>query len=702
MAAPDPLPAPSRADRPPDDRWLFRVFLFMLLVSGWMLTRSWHASILDRYEFRQLQTALSIFWVKQEGFRLDYLTPLFGPPWSVPMEFPTYQWCVAALSSLSGLPLEQTGRLVSLLFYAALLPAGHGLLGLAGLPAGRRYLALAVVLSTPVYLFYPRTVMIETAALCFAVWFLFALHRTLTTRATAWLIATCVLGLLAALTKITTFAVYCVPAAALTFAAIRQDARGEGGFKRKAAGLQAVRLILPVLLAVAVTYAWVAHGDAIKHSNPYTGFLASTELHQWNYGPLGLRWDLSFWQHLKENIFLNILSEGALALTLLFAVFASSRARWMALACVAGFFTGPLIFANLYHVHDYYYTANALLLTGAAGLLLASAWDNPRLTAPARWIALGVLLVFQYQAFNRNYHYYYWKAAPPPPDLAAIIRETVPADGVVLISGADWNPLLPYYAERRAVMVAGGRDDETAVLDEVISRLPPRRIAAMVIVGDKFRQRQDLLKARIARFGFAPHPFASDDDADLYLPAETVAPAASRLQSRRFSTARVLVTPAATIAMTEAREQDFAGNDFPPCSPAPLRARSQFGVNLQTMDGGTVVSAHAPSELYFQPPAGARGFTAVAGLPPGTYAKPLPEATDGVVIEVLEQLADGTRRSLLRRELTPATRPADQGPQELTYDNGAPFAGQLVFTVTPGSAGNFAYDQAYWSRIVIR
>ena len=72
-----------------------------------MVSHAWNASILDRYEFRQVQTALSAFWVIQDGFRLDYLTPIFGPPWSIPMEFPIYQWSIAALVGLTQMPLEQ-------------------------------------------------------------------------------------------------------------------------------------------------------------------------------------------------------------------------------------------------------------------------------------------------------------------------------------------------------------------------------------------------------------------------------------------------------------------------------------------------------------------------------------------------------------------------------------------------------------------
>ncbi|MDP2137546.1 MAG: glycosyltransferase family 39 protein [Candidatus Didemnitutus sp.] len=696
----DDTPGPKREI--PGSSGPVLVFLAVLGLALWMLAQSWQASILDRYEFRQLQTALSIFWMQQEGFRLDYLTPLFGPPWSIPMEFPTYQACVAGLSSLLDLPLEQAGRMVSVIFYLATLPAVYGLLVLAELSPSRRLLALAVVMSSPIYLFYPRTVMIETTALCFAVWFLYAMQRTLQSRSWRWLAATCIFAVLAALTKITTFAVYAVPAAIIALAALRRDSRRDGVLTWVGAGRPAMFAALPVALALGGALWWIAHGDSLKHSNPFAGFLASTELRRWNYGPWALRLEPSFWQHLLANVTQNLLSEGALALSLVCASLASARARWIALTCLAGFFFGPLVFANLYHIHDYYYSANALLLTGAAGVLLASAWDNPRLTAAPRWVIVGVMLVLQLHAFDRGYHYYYWKEAPPPPDLATVIRETVPVDAVVLISGDDWNPLLPYYAQRRAVMVAGGRDQEPNVLDDVVSRLPPRSVAAMVLVGDKVRQDATLVRARAERFGLSTRPFASSDNADLYLPLDAIASAATHLAGRKFLTARVLVTPAGELPMASAKETDTGSLNLALCVPAPFRARSQFGVSLGSIDGLPVLYAHAPSELYFQPPPSARGFSAIAGLPAETFAKPAPEATDGVVVEIFEQQPNGLRRSLLRRHLTPAIRATDRGAQELTYDNGGPFSGPLVFTISPGPEGNLSYDQAYWARIEIR
>src|SRR5258708_7627745 len=192
-------------------RALVVMFGLVALLAIGLVTLSWHASLLDRYEFRQLQTALSTYWIAEGGCPLAYPAPLVGPPWSVPMEFPTYQVMVAAVHHLTGLPLEQTGRLIGIIFLFAGLPALYDLLSLAGLPPSRRLVVLALVLSSPVYLFYARTFMIETTALCFAVWFLALYRRALESPHWGWIAATTLMATLAALTKITTFLVFRLP-----------------------------------------------------------------------------------------------------------------------------------------------------------------------------------------------------------------------------------------------------------------------------------------------------------------------------------------------------------------------------------------------------------------------------------------------------------------------------------------------------------
>ena len=677
---------PSPTTRSPSARALAVMFGLVVLLAVGLLTRSWHASLLDRYEFRQLQTALTAQWIAAEGWQLDYPTPLFGPPWSVPMEFPTYQTIVAAGHHLTGLPLEPVGRLVGILFLFACLPALHDLLGLAGLPHSRRLIVHALVLTAPVYLFYARTFMIETTALCFSVWFLALFRRSLESRHPGWIIATTLAAVLAALTKITTFLIFGLPAVALALAAWR--ARRATAARPGALLLAA---LVPAVLSLGLAWWWIAHADAVKDSNPFTGFLTARELRAWNFGPWSLRLDWSFWVHLQETIVGHNLTEGGLVLALFCAPFASARSRRLAAVALLGFASGPLVFANLYHIHDYYYAANAFFLVAAAGLMLASAWDDPRLPRGANWLALGLVLTCQLHAFYRGYYSHHRNPAPPPPELAALIRAAVPPEDAVLIYGADWDPRLPYYAQRRAVMVPGERENETEVLEQVLARLPPRRIAAMVIHGDKLRARADFIRERAARFGLAPAPVARSETDELYRPAE-LDPALR---------AKLAAPPADDAFTAELKVEPLDQLDLGIFQPAPIAVRSKYGVSSAEVEGRRVLNAHAPSELVFRPAAGARHLRAIVGLPDAAFAAGRPAITDGISIEVLALSPGGARQVLHHRELDPAHIPGDRGAQVIEVELPPAFMGELLLRVGNGPANNPTNDWAYWASVVI-
>ena len=63
-----------------DKRYFFGLFILCLGAHFWFVTAGWNLPILDHHEFRQTQTALTSYWTVQEGFRLDYITPVLGPP----------------------------------------------------------------------------------------------------------------------------------------------------------------------------------------------------------------------------------------------------------------------------------------------------------------------------------------------------------------------------------------------------------------------------------------------------------------------------------------------------------------------------------------------------------------------------------------------------------------------------------------------
>jgi hypothetical protein len=334
--------------------------------------------------------------------------------------------------------------------------------------------------------------------------------------------------------------------------------------------------------------------------------------------------------------------------------------------------------------------------------MLASAWDNPRLPRGANWLALALVLIFQLHAFYRGYYSHHRNPAPPPPELAALIRDAVPTDGVVLIYGADWNPLLPYYMQRRALMVPGERENETDVLEQVVAQLPPRRIAAMVIHGDKLRARPDFARDRAEHFGLSPQPAARSSSGDLYLPASANPALLASLAARPSTQSPPPVLAPYKNFPADLKTDPLIAADLPIFSPAPAVVRSRYGVSRAELAGRPILNAHAPSELVFRPPAGARHLRAEAGLPDGAFAPGRDAITDGITIEIIATSPGGPGQQLYYRRLDPAQVAADRGPQTIELDLPRPFSGELIFRLGNGPAGNPTNDWAYWHGIEIR
>ena len=691
-------PAASASDRP-----LVVTFWLMLLVALWCWSLSWNAPILDRHEFRQLQTAESTYWLKQDGFRLNYETPLFGPPsWSIPMEFPVYEWCVAKVSGATGLPLDQSGRATSILFLLATLPAICGLAGLSGLSRPGRLLVAAAVLSSPVYLFYGRTFMIESTALCFSTWFLLGIGRCVRDLSWRWSLIATICGVLAALAKVTTFAVYCFPAAGL--------ALWLGWPYWKARKTSASRVCsalalccIPVLISVIVGQKWVQHADAIKDANPFSGFLKSSEMTAWNWGTLDQRLSLSVWNEVWSNVRQFVLSESAAVVVLIAATLVASGMRRFALASAVAFLAGPLLFTNLYFRHDYYYSANALLLLGAAGVLLAGVWNAKPLPRPAKLAALALFFGAQLLCFYRGYGFNHRRQLPQPPGIASVIRETVPRNGVVLIYGWDWDSRIAYYSQRRVIMVPDGREREIKVLEDILGQLPPLQIEAVLI-----KQRDNapidsaFIRERIRRFDLVPVPIASSADGDLYLTRERMASVAEKiLHLNAPGVSLNSQRPAGSDREEALKRDDVSKLKLPGMKLFPTSGRSMYGLTMAEYEGQPAILAHPVSELYFTPPAKADRIEVEFGIAAAAYASPGGAITDGVGVEIIEQRPDGLRRVLYQCDLDPVHRSVDRGPQRAKIEGRGPFSGQLIFRMNPGPNGNFINDWVFWRRIVI-
>lgn len=176
------------------------LFYALLAHSALVLAYRWNQPLVGEHAFRQAQTGISVYWLLHGGPYVAYWTPVMGPPWAIPYEFPLFQWCVALLAYM-GVAVDNAGRFVSWFFgLATLWPlrAACRRFHVDGWGAGCLYLA------SPLYLYWSTAFLIDTTALFLAAMFLMlALEGK-------WILAL-VFGVLAALTKLPTV----IPFAAL-------------------------------------------------------------------------------------------------------------------------------------------------------------------------------------------------------------------------------------------------------------------------------------------------------------------------------------------------------------------------------------------------------------------------------------------------------------------------------------------------------
>jgi len=414
-------------------------------------TRGWKHNLSDRHGFRQTQTALSAYAMLHGPWTLAYETPVVGPPWSIPFEFPLYQWTVAATAEISHLPLNQAGRLVSIVFFLLMLWPLASILRLMKLTSAHQLLIGALVLASPFYVFWSRTFMIESTALFLALSYL-ALALAYVNGRKFWpVLGASALGALAAAVKITTFLPFAVAVQAVLVVGLWRDYRA-GKSWRGLLGYCGAGLLLVTTPVIALLL-WTHFADAHKAANLIGRHMTSEALTTWNFGTVGQRLSWQTWRTilnhegavLGSNYFVVVM-----ALGLLFG-----RRRWQIMACLSLYLIAPFVFTNLYCVHDYYIYGSAILLLTALGISLVSLLERgPWHAGVAATLVCIMVGTFVYRYMNDYYpsqahQYQNWDGVA-----FQVERVTAPNDAL-LVLGYDWSSELPYYCHRRAVMVPG-------------------------------------------------------------------------------------------------------------------------------------------------------------------------------------------------------------------------------------------------------
>lgn len=699
-------PAVSDTPARPVETWLIAaIFLVALGFNGWAVAQGWHHRNLVGHEFRQAQTAIAAQFIQRENnFSLAYPTPVLGKPWSVPFEFPLYQWTVVGVANATGQPIAEAGRLVSTVCFFLALPAFYLLLRRMGLAPPHCLVALSFLLLCPLYIYYQRAVLIETMALLFGCWYAALLPLVLERRHAGWVLLVNAAGAGAGLVKVTTFLIFLGPAFVWSLYQLWL-ARPQGAVRDWTPLLRVLAWLAAAhAVAFAATLWWVHYADAVKSLNLSARDLQSAGLSSWNFGT-GHRFDgwvwSAIWKIISQEITPPCVLVAGVAATVVFA-----RRQWRLIAALVVLWGAVLLtFPILYAMHDYYHVAAAFLPMLALGLATAALFQSARLPRAGAFAVWLLLLAVQTLTFL-DFHYPSMRDAGNGGGLAEGLKKVLRPDEVIVVAGDDWSSIFPYFTERRALMIRSGKQNEPDYLRAAFADLRGEDVGALVLFEDQ-EENQTLIEIARAAFDLAPHPLLKwrhgGRRAVAYLP-QRIQPDARVEFGRTNGFANLKIEPeqdeanplvgqtTAYATLLKRHQRLFAG-----MNPRPVRFYSSFRPDL--WDRGVPASerfaANPDLQLWFTLPPGRHRLHTSLSIVPGAWENVKPaDASDGVTLVARAWFSEKHMEVLQMRHIDPAARPADRGVQEIDWSFDLPAGAELELAVTPGPAKNGARDWA--------
>lgn len=454
------------------------VFALVMLLTLWPRLANLGQPIIERHGFRQTQTAMTIWNFVTDGIRLvNYKTPIFGPPWKIPFEFPVYQASVAMLVKLTGMEIDPAARLTSIIYFYLSALVLFDLVRLICKSAGCAAAVVAVYSAIPLSIVWSRTCMIETCALFFCIAYAWGTTRAIysawpiseetrrnSTGSWIWTVVAIIAGSLAALVKITTVPMVAPLVGLLCvwhFVSIWQlrktlpSVPGERISPYAKQCLTAIiRIALLVLIPLILGKLWADYADKVRLRSAVGNALQNVRMTPFIYGTWAQRQEIFRWNMLLIRMNDAIVPPAAFGLLAAGAVWASRRSTQIRIL-FWGAFTGilcpVLIFFNLHFVHDYYQVALLPAFAIVAGIGLYQTLIASRGIGP--FVLLGIILWLCYWQSRAYFNLSYTSMLDEEQYQVAkmLAASTVPADQVLVV-GQDWSPAIPYLARRRCLM----------------------------------------------------------------------------------------------------------------------------------------------------------------------------------------------------------------------------------------------------------
>jgi hypothetical protein len=462
------------------------------------------------YQWRPLQTELTVYWFAREGIDLlNYQTPIYGTPWQIPFEFPLFQALAALLFNAGTGGLDFASRLTALLcFYLSALFL-YLLCGKIFADDLTRFATLSLFLWLPYTIHYSTEPLIDHLALACALAYLYFILLWLDPPSSSGyaLLAT-IFGSLCLLVKPTTIPIVAIPILAF----VLRDVLGEylnPPFRfhhvlRIAWARRSYWLTLLLMAAVPVLIGslWTRYADLVKAGSEFTEWLTSEALVSWYFGSWSLRLDQHVWidriseaQRLYLPYGLSIFAVLGMFVAAHMIPFPGERTetRLFVLSVIASLGITFALFLSLYQ-QQYYFISLSASMAILGGYGLARFWQMSRGKGPALLLAF-LLWAAIFVGFNiRDHKSLRTIAVSENRKLermlarAQRIQKHVPRENWAVVVGPDWDPIHIVPLERKA-MVVTPRELGKPICDV----LADERFSLVVIADRSYERNEELL-----------------------------------------------------------------------------------------------------------------------------------------------------------------------------------------------------------------
>lgn len=463
------------------------------------------------YWWRAIQTEMTAYWFTEEGIDfLNYQTPLFGPPWQIPLEFPLFQATAAALVKLGFVgSIGFASRITALTFFYLSALFLYLVCKEIFQEISINLAVISIYLWLPYNIYFSTETLIDYLALALAFgYFYFILLRIRSRSPILSTIIGTLLGSLSILVKPNTAPIVAISIIAFVLNNLLLGVKNNiiKPFSLQEFAKHLLKhwdywfsLVVLAIIPLLAGFLWTRHSDYIKDSSIFTQWLTSKALISWNFGTWELRSNPLIWIVYIFQIQRFLLPHGLFFFGILGFYIAAKESFKLKGGEINLFVTSVgisaivvfVIFLNLYR-HEYYYislSASTSILAGygvvrflqtkqasryITGIFIV--WAIPFLLLSAKdYLTFRDIAISETQKMQNSIR---WSKE---------VQHYIPANKWVISIQYDWDPIYTY-ALGRKVMIVSPRE-----INKPICAALSNEQFSHVVIGDPNYKRNDEL-----------------------------------------------------------------------------------------------------------------------------------------------------------------------------------------------------------------